>query len=81
MFSGEVEQMLLKENVLLRDLEEESLDSIFGDGQESLVNHAGGGSGGYLEHVFKYTAKELHNVNIENVTYKTMRSGAILLIK
>ncbi len=43
-----------------------------GDGEE-IINHSGGGSGGYLEHVIKYAAKELFCYDLEKLTYKTLR--------
>ncbi|ELT92002.1 hypothetical protein CAPTEDRAFT_150962 [Capitella teleta] len=73
--TGEVEQMLLKENVALNDLDSTSLDSIFGNSDEGvLASHQGGGSGGYLEHVMRYAAKELHGIEVDELKYKVMRN-------
>ena len=38
-----------------------------------LVNHRGGGSGGYLEHVIRFTARELYGHDLHRVEYKTLR--------
>lgn len=38
-----------------------------------LVNHAGGGSGGYLEHVAQYAVKVLHNSVLSSINYRVMR--------
>jgi len=71
--SGEVEQMLQQEGVSLANVEEEPLDAIIGNGEE-VVNHAGGGSGGYLEHIVKYASKEMYGLTLESLKYKTLRN-------
>ena len=38
-----------------------------------LLSHAGGGSGGYLHHVFKHTAKQLFGEEVKELTYKTLK--------
>ena len=38
-----------------------------------LLNHGGGGSGGYLEHVLKYTFHTLFGHDITNIEYKVLR--------
>ena len=38
-----------------------------------MYSHAGGGSGGYLEHVIKHAATQLFGFNLESVAYKTLR--------
>ena len=43
---------------------------------EAVLSHAGGGSGGYLEHIIKYAAKDLFGLNLETITYKTLRYEA-----
>ena len=40
---------------------------------EEMYSHAGGGSGGYLEHVIKHAANQLFGFNLESVAYKTLR--------
>ena len=40
---------------------------------DTLLNHAGGGSGGYLEYVFKNSAKILFDKEVETITYKRVR--------
>jgi iron only hydrogenase large subunit-like protein len=76
--SGEVEQMLLKENIKLNDLICTPLDSVIGtsDGSE-VCSHAGGGSGGYLEHIIKYAAKEIHGLDINELKYKILRYTSV----
>ncbi|XP_038066334.1 cytosolic Fe-S cluster assembly factor narfl-like [Patiria miniata] len=73
--SGEVEVMLDKEGLSLADMQPQDLDPMFPvsrDGQ--LVNHIGGGSGGYLEHIFRYAAQELYGVSVEHIEYKTLKN-------
>lgn len=38
------------------------------------TSHRGGGSGGYLEHVFRHAAQELFGIHVDEVTYKPLRS-------
>lgn len=40
----------------------------------ALTRHDGRGSEGFLEHVFKHAAKELFGLDVQEVTYKTLRS-------
>uniref|UniRef100_A0A8C4N9B5 Nuclear prelamin A recognition factor-like n=1 Tax=Eptatretus burgeri TaxID=7764 RepID=A0A8C4N9B5_EPTBU len=74
--SGEVMQMLSEHGLTLKDCLPHPLDSLYSteakDGK--LIGHAGGGSGGYLEHVFRYAARELFGKNVDTVTYKTLRN-------
>ncbi|KAK6171300.1 hypothetical protein SNE40_019518 [Patella caerulea] len=73
--SGEVEKMLEKEGINLADVSEMSLDTILSNvfGEE-LVGHDGGGSGGYLEHIIKYAAKELFDLELQNIEYNVLRN-------
>lgn len=38
-------------------------------------NHAGGGSGGYLEYVLKHAAQELFEIEVENLQYTLVRNN------
>uniref|UniRef100_A0A673MMH2 Nuclear prelamin A recognition factor-like protein n=1 Tax=Sinocyclocheilus rhinocerous TaxID=307959 RepID=A0A673MMH2_9TELE len=73
--SGEVLKMLEEENVSLRDVEVGHLDTMFSNvcGEE-LLGHAGSGSGGYLHHIYKHAAKQLFRVEVDELTYKTMKN-------
>lgn len=42
-------------------------------GDAALVRHEGRGSEGFLEHVFKRSAKELFGLDVHEVTYKSLR--------
>ncbi|XP_041364121.1 cytosolic Fe-S cluster assembly factor narfl-like [Gigantopelta aegis] len=39
-----------------------------------LVNHQGGGSGGYLEHVIRHAAKEMYGHSLRHIEYKILRN-------
>ncbi|KAM4598203.1 cytosolic Fe-S cluster assembly factor narfl [Polymixia lowei] len=73
--AGEVLQMLEEENVSLSDVEPAPLDEMFSNvcGDE-LLSHAGGGSGGYLHHVFIHAAKQLFGEEVKALTYKPLRN-------
>ncbi|XP_071385938.1 cytosolic Fe-S cluster assembly factor narfl-like isoform X1 [Centroberyx affinis] len=73
--SGEVQKMLEEKNLSLSDMEPAPLDAMFSSvcGDE-LLSHAGGGSGGYLHHVFTYAAKQLFGEEVAQLTYKTLKN-------
>ncbi|KAM9457287.1 cytosolic Fe-S cluster assembly factor narfl isoform 2-T2 [Clarias gariepinus] len=73
--SGEVLKMLEVEGVSLSEVEPAPLDVMFSNecGKE-LLCHAGSGSGGYLHHVFTHAAKQLFGVEVEKLTYKTLKN-------
>ncbi|XP_019646366.1 PREDICTED: cytosolic Fe-S cluster assembly factor narfl-like isoform X1 [Branchiostoma belcheri] len=73
--SGEVEAMLEKEGISLVDVTPADLDTLFSStpGAE-LLSHSGGGSGGYLEHIFRYAARELFGQDVQSVNYRTLRN-------
>nr|CAB3231020.1 cytosolic Fe-S cluster assembly factor narfl [Phallusia mammillata] len=85
--SGEVETMLKKETRTLTELllavdatqsnsarPISELQAAFLDNLE-LLNHSGGGSGGYLDFVFKRAAKQLFGRNVDKVEYKVARNN------
>ncbi|XP_046953884.1 cytosolic iron-sulfur assembly component 3 isoform X1 [Lynx rufus] len=37
-------------------------------------SHRGGGSGGYLEHVFQHAARELFGIHVDEITYRPLRN-------
>lgn len=50
-----------------------------GDGGDAaLVRHDGRGSEGFLEHVFKHAAKELFGLDVQEITYRTLRSEVVV---
>lgn len=44
-----------------------------GAAEEELTSHSGGGSGGYLEHVYKHAAKELFGIQVDTIQYKPLK--------
>lgn len=73
--TGEVVRLLEEEGVSLSTLEPSPLDNVCDDpGVQEATSHRGGGSGGYLEHVFRYAARELFGIHVDEVTYKPLRN-------
>uniref|UniRef100_A0A8C6Y6U4 Cytosolic iron-sulfur assembly component 3 n=1 Tax=Naja naja TaxID=35670 RepID=A0A8C6Y6U4_NAJNA len=66
--TGEVLKLLDQEGVSLLEVKPVPLDSI------AALVHSGGGSGGYLEHIFKYAAKELFGIPVTELHYKTLKN-------
>ncbi|XP_033100536.1 cytosolic Fe-S cluster assembly factor narfl-like [Anneissia japonica] len=71
--SAEVDMMLEGEGLSLADVEPSKLDSLCNSDTE-IVNHAGGGSGGYLHHIFHHAAQHLFGTKVEDMQYKTLRN-------
>ncbi|NXS32449.1 NARFL factor, partial [Pomatostomus ruficeps] len=71
--TGEVLKLLEEEGVSLPDVDPSPLDNVFGGGTEELRGHRGGGSGGYLEHIFRHAARELFGIQVDTVQYKPLR--------
>ncbi|XP_074613137.1 putative cytosolic Fe-S cluster assembly factor v1g210509 [Acropora palmata] len=71
----ELEKMFEEKGVNFMELENTELDiqfsSVCGD---ELLSHSGGGSGGYLEHIFTYAAKECFEKTVSDIKYKTLRN-------
>ena len=73
--SVEVDMMLEQEGVSLTDVESAPLDTMFTQTHANqLLNHDGGGSGGYLEHVLKYAAHNLFGHDVTQIEYKVLRN-------
>ncbi|XP_051878108.1 cytosolic Fe-S cluster assembly factor narfl [Pristis pectinata] len=73
--SGEVLKMLEQEGLSLVNVDPVPLDAIFSnDAEGEVVGHSGGGSGGYLEHIFKYASRELFGIEVHEIVYKTLRN-------
>ncbi|XP_068710681.1 probable cytosolic Fe-S cluster assembly factor v1g210509 [Montipora foliosa] len=71
----ELEKMFEEKGVNFNELENAELDKLFSSVHgDELVNHSGGGSGGYLEHVFTFAAKECFGKTVDEITYKTLRN-------
>ncbi|KAM4631908.1 cytosolic iron-sulfur assembly component 3 [Discoglossus pictus] len=73
--TGEVLKMLEQEGISLSDVDPSPLDSLFSSvAEEEATGHQGGGSGGYLEHIFKHAAKELFGIHVDKITYKPLKN-------
>jgi len=71
--SVEVEQMLLRDNIVLSSVESCNLDAALSL-RPTLTSHLGGGSGGYAHHVFIHAAKNLFQQDIEQMNWKILRN-------
>uniref|UniRef100_H3AZC2 Nuclear prelamin A recognition factor n=1 Tax=Latimeria chalumnae TaxID=7897 RepID=H3AZC2_LATCH len=72
---GEIVQLMEQKNISMKEVEPASLDSVFGEtGESGIERHDGRGSDGFLEHIFKYAAKELFGVDVKKITYKMQRN-------
>uniref|UniRef100_A0A2I3HF31 Cytosolic iron-sulfur assembly component 3 n=1 Tax=Nomascus leucogenys TaxID=61853 RepID=A0A2I3HF31_NOMLE len=66
--TGEVLRLLEEEGVSLPDLLTSPSGQYSGASAEEPTSHRGGGSGGYLEHVFRHAARELFGIHVTNPT-------------
>jgi predicted rRNA methylase YqxC with S4 and FtsJ domains len=70
--------MLEKEGCSLENLEKSAFSQPWllkqdADVAAALTRHVGSGSGGYSDHIFRYAAKELFGVDVDEVTYHNLR--------
>ncbi|NXI72024.1 NARFL factor, partial [Anseranas semipalmata] len=73
--TGEVLKLLEQEGISLSDVDPAPLDTMFSSAaEEELTSHSGGGSGGYLEHIYKYAAKELFGIQVDKIQYKPLKN-------
>ncbi|NXG34579.1 NARFL factor, partial [Dromaius novaehollandiae] len=73
--TGEVLRLLEQEGISLSDVDPVPLDTMFSSvTEEELTSHSGGGSGGYLEHIYKYAAKELFGIQVDTIQYKPLKN-------
>ncbi|XP_053813244.1 cytosolic iron-sulfur assembly component 3 isoform X1 [Vidua chalybeata] len=72
--TGEVLKLLEQEGVSLSDVDPAPLDTMLGRAAEELSSHGGGGSGGYLEHIFRHAARELFGIHAASIHYKPLKN-------
>ncbi|XP_063270651.1 cytosolic iron-sulfur assembly component 3 isoform X2 [Prinia subflava] len=71
--TGEVLKLLEQEGVSLADVDPTPLDTTLG-GPAELSAHRGGGSGGFLEHIFRHAARELFGIHVGSIRYKPLKN-------
>lgn len=71
----EIEQILEELSLNFMDLGSSHIEVLYGAEDSSWRVPSGSGSGGYAEHVLRYAAKELYDVNLNNVTFQTMKNS------
>ncbi|XP_027512462.1 cytosolic iron-sulfur assembly component 3 [Corapipo altera] len=72
--TGEVLKLLEQEGVSLSDVDPGPLDTMLSSAAEELSTHPGGGSGGYLEHIYRHAAKELFGIQVDAIEYKPLKN-------
>ncbi|XP_041317999.1 cytosolic iron-sulfur assembly component 3 [Pyrgilauda ruficollis] len=72
--TGEVLKLLEQEGVSLSDVDPSPLDTVLGGAAEELRSHRGGGSGGFLEHIFSHAARELFGIHGASIHYKPLKN-------
>lgn len=73
--TGEVLKLLEEEGVSLSDVDPAPLDTMLSSAAaEELSTHPGGGSGGYLEHIYRHAAKELFGIHVDTIEYKPLKN-------
>jgi len=74
--TGEIIDIINQQNIDFKSLEESPIDKLF-----TNINDDGklfgevGGSGGYLEYIFKVAAKELFGKEVDKLEYKSIRGS------
>ncbi|NWU39941.1 NARFL factor, partial [Hylia prasina] len=70
--TGEVLKLLEQEGVSLSDVEPSPLDTMLGGAE--LSTHRGGGSGGFLEHIFRHAAQHLFGIHVGSIHYRPLKN-------
>ena len=73
--SVEVQNLFDEEHIDLLDVDETPLDVFVGERANGcLYTNIGSASGGYLEYVLRHAASHLHKIQLEHLTYQTLRN-------
>ncbi|XP_062517412.1 cytosolic Fe-S cluster assembly factor narfl-like [Corticium candelabrum] len=72
--SVEIERLLEDKRIDFLSVDATPLDTLPGHIRENPQDHCGGGSGGYLEFVLRYAAREVYGHTLDKITYKTVRN-------
>lgn len=74
----ELEQMLMKNNINLETIAGSTFSEPWARGDNEreplLCRHIGSGSGGYADHIFRYAAKELFDIDNDKIEFKQLRN-------
>ncbi|EDO38275.1 predicted protein [Nematostella vectensis] len=71
----EVETMIQDHCPDFNSIDPVELDKLYCSSDSGdFFGHSGGGSGGFLEHIFKYASRELFDEKVDVLTYKTLRN-------
>lgn len=71
-----MDALLIKQGVLFDEIVPENFDTVINnpnDEKSKLLTSYGSGSGGYAHNLFCHAARELFNINIDNVEFKPLR--------
>jgi iron only hydrogenase large subunit-like protein len=72
--SLEIEELIEEKGIDFPALDLTPLDQLPGCVRENPEDHCGGGSGGYLEYVLRYSALKLFGHTVQEIMYKTVRN-------
>jgi iron only hydrogenase large subunit-like protein len=74
--TSEILSLLEEQKINFKQLQTSTIDSIFNNKSKdgNIIGVSGGGSGGYLESVFRFAAKQLFNVEVTDITYRVGRN-------
>ncbi|KAJ3607528.1 hypothetical protein NHX12_024579 [Muraenolepis orangiensis] len=73
--SAELHHMIERSGTSVTELDSVPLDHVLGEvGDTGPVRYEGRTSEGFLEHVFKHAAKDLFGLDVQEITYKTLRN-------
>jgi len=70
-----VDALLIKQDINFNDIVPENFDTGMNitEDNHNFLTSSGSGSGGYAHHIFCNAAKELFNINIDQVEFKPLR--------
>ncbi|KAK6638350.1 hypothetical protein RUM44_008779 [Polyplax serrata] len=70
----ELEQLISEEKISLINLQRQKLDFPWGQRMNTIIGHAGSGSGGYAHHILVNAAQTLFGIELEELNWKTVRN-------
>lgn len=71
----EIEQILEEANINFADIELSEVDCLFANGEPEWTIPPGSGSGGYAEHVYRFAAKELFGMEVDQVHFTSVKNS------